>query len=245
MGLVRKCLWWFKQRFPRTGWALRWLIPARRAERRRNAGLSTQQIFQQIFDKNAWGMDESRSGAGSTLTATEHLRRELPRIVAMVGARTFLDAPCGDFNWMRHCELGVDHYTGADIVPALVERLRNQHASPTRSFIQLDITKDPLPHADIFLCRDCFIHLSFAHIHDVIDNFLRSDCKHLLVSTYRDMRGNVDNFTGGVRMLNLTLPPFGFPQPIEYIVDRGEAGFDRNLGLWSREQIANADRRRD
>jgi hypothetical protein len=31
-----------------------------------------------------------------------------------------LDAPCGDFNWMKEVDLSAVHYTGGDIVEPLV-----------------------------------------------------------------------------------------------------------------------------
>lgn len=247
MSGIYRALWWFKNRFPHLAWRLRWLRPSRIMERRRFVGRTTQQVFERIYYENRWGMEESRSGAGSTLASTAHLRAALPRLVERLGARSFFDAPCGDFNWMRHCELGVP-YIGADIVPELIEKVRAAHTRaggelPPRTFMHLDITKDPFPEADIFFCRDCMLHLSFDHIHAVLDNFRRSACRWMVASTYRDLRMNWDHFTGGVRMINLCLPPFGLPEPLEYIEDRGEAEFHRCLGVWTKEQVLRVARK--
>lgn len=244
MAALNEALWSFKNRFPTVAWALRWTRPSRVAEWLRVRGKTTQEIFEKIYRENRWGMTESRSGAGSTLKNTEHLRAELPRLVGRLGATSLLDAPCGDLNWMKHCDLGVP-YTGGEIVATLVDELRAKHASatpPVRSFVHLDITRDPLPQADIFFCRDCFLHLSFAHIHAALDNFRRSSARYLVTSTYRQILTNVDHFTGGVRMVNLELPPFNLPPPLEYIDDRGEASFPRCLGVWTREQVVDAAR---
>lgn len=240
MSRLQQGLWWFKQRFPRAAWALRSMRPSRRREERIYEGKSAREIFSTIYDENKWGSSESRSGAGSTMRATTSLREQLPKVVRSLKARSLLDAPCGDFNWMQHVDLGVDHYIGGDIVPALVEQLKAKYSSPTRTFVQLDIVRDPLPAADVFFCRDCFLHLSFEHINGALQNFLRSPAKHLITSTFRDTRANLDTFTGGVRMLNLRHAPFNFPEPIEYIEDRGEGKFDRCLGVWSKEQVAKA-----
>jgi hypothetical protein len=240
MNPIYSSLWWFKRRFPHLAWKLRWLRPSRRRERRRYLDKSTREVFQYIYQNNMWGMEESRSGAGSTLRATEQLRADLPRVLQRLGARSLLDAPCGDFHWMQHCNLGVQHYTGGEIVPELVDKLNHSYASPSRSFVQLDITTDPLPQADVFFCRDCFLHLSFKHIHDALANFARSGCTHLIASTYRDVDVNIDHFTGGVRMVNLQHPPFNLPEPLEFIPDQGEASFQRCLGVWTREQVASA-----
>jgi hypothetical protein len=243
MSRIQQSLWWFKHRFPRFAWMLRNLRPSRRKEQKQWVGKSTEEVFSHIYEKNVWGSSESRSGAGSTLRATEHLRKDLPRAIAKLNAKSLFDAPCGDFNWMQHCQLGVDHYIGADIVAKLVEDLNAKYASttpPTRSFLKLDITKEPFPAVDVFFCRDVFLHLSFEQVHGVLDNFRRSPAKFIITSTYREVRANMDHFTGGARMINLCLPPFNLPEPLEYIEDRGEAQFHRCLGVWSKDQVLNA-----
>src|SRR6185312_15131601 len=53
-------------------------------------------VFEQIYTRNTWQSSESRSGPGSTLERTEILRRELPPMLARLGVRTLVDAPCGD-----------------------------------------------------------------------------------------------------------------------------------------------------
>ena len=73
--------------------------------------------FQQIYDENRWLSCESRSGRGSTLAYTKPLRRSLAKSLRRLNATVFLDAPCGDFNWMRHVELpDGTSYIGGDIV---------------------------------------------------------------------------------------------------------------------------------
>jgi hypothetical protein len=67
-----------------------------------------ESTFAPFYAENRWGDDESVSGPGSSLTRTAKLRRELPALLQKVGARTLLDAPCGDFNWMKDTPLGVE-----------------------------------------------------------------------------------------------------------------------------------------
>ena len=45
---------------------------------------------------------------------------------------SLLDAPCGDFNWMRHVPLGGVSYTGADVVPELIARNRRDYGRDGR-----------------------------------------------------------------------------------------------------------------
>src|SRR5260370_34009659 len=80
-----------------------------------------KQVFTNIFRKNWWNNDESRSGWGAELKRTVSIRAELPEFVRRHAIPTLLDAPCGDFHWMRHVQwpAGVK-YVGVDIVPDLV-----------------------------------------------------------------------------------------------------------------------------
>jgi hypothetical protein len=187
-------------------------------------------VFTDIYRRNGWANAESASGRGSTLAYTEVVRRELPRLLEELGARSLLDAPCGDFNWMRHVALGDVAYVGADVVAEVVERNRREYGGARRSFLALDLTRDPLPRADVILCRDCLIHLSYADALSALDNFRRSGARHLLATTHTSVRENADAETGGWRPLNLQLPPFGLPAPERLVVENAEQG--KCLGLW-------------
>jgi hypothetical protein len=191
--------------------------------------------FEYIFDTNLWGDDESRSGVGSTLPETETLRREIPLLLKDAGARSLLDIPCGDFGWLSLTELGVD-YVGADIVDALVAQNTRRYGSATRRFARLDLTSGPLPAADVVLCRDCLVHLSYANIRRALENVKRSGAKYLLTTSFPELQSNRDIADGDWRPLNFQCAPFGFPAPIRTIVENcieaGGAYRDKSLCLW-------------
>lgn len=211
------------------------------------AFLDRRQAFQRIHDRNLWGTEESVSGPGSHLAATEAVRRELPRIVAALGVRTLLDAPCGDLNWMRHIlpEMGVS-YIGADLVPAVVERARARTDWRHARFLVLDIVEDPLPAADLWLCRDCLFHLSNADVFHALENFLRSGIPHLLTTIHTGPEPkNRDIRSGGFRWFDLFQPPFNVPGPGLFAFDDHEPGWPpRQMVGISREQVAQALARR-
>lgn len=192
-------------------------------------------IFNGIYRNNSWADPESISGRGSTLAYTVVIRRELPVLLESVEARSLLDAPCGDFNWMRHVALGGVKYIGGDIVPELIARNREQYGDTSRDFLVLDLTKDQLPLVDVILCRDCLIHLSYRHIHAAISNFKKSNARYLLTTTHPTVRENSDIPTGAWRSVNLQLPPFNFPEPIQLITEH--AGTGKCLGLWKLETL--------
>lgn len=206
---------------------------ARRSLQARLAGMDD--IFTDIYRNNHWGDPESVSGRGSTLARTVAIRRELPEVLASVGARSLLDAPCGDFNWMRRVELAGVEYVGADVTPELISRNRREHGGPDRTFVVADITRDRLPRADVILCRDCFIHLSFKDIYAAVANFKRGGSAYLLATTHVTVSENEDIRTGGWRSVNLEAPPFNFPRPRRLITEDAELG--KCLGLWSLDDL--------
>ena len=81
--------------------------------------------FAWIYEENRWHNGESKSGLGSTLAFTKRLRVDLEALFEGLNATSLLDAPCGDFNWMRHVQLPAGcAYMGRDIVPKLIEDLK-------------------------------------------------------------------------------------------------------------------------
>lgn len=223
-------------------------FPAWRAWRRRPPSLyegteyaDRSSAFSLIHAQNRWGSTESVSGTGSTMAYTAPLRAALPPLLQKLGVKRFLDAPCGDFNWMPHVRLPEDcRYIGADIVPDIVAKLAERHGTEKRSFMRLDIVEDALPEADLWLCRDVLIHLSNADVASVLRNMARSTIRWFLISTYDIGAENQDIISGGFRFLDLHKAPFNLPAPQQRIDDFVFPYPPRTLGLWSREQIAAA-----
>lgn len=192
-------------------------------------------IFSDIYRTNAWQDPESVSGRGSTLARTKVIMSQLPLLLQELNAETLLDAACGDFNWMLYTDLGAVKYIGVDVVPDLIKRNRRQYEDGTRTFAAMDISKDRLPRTDLILCRDCFIHLSFARTRLTIENFKRTGATYLLCTTHQTVRENIDCPDGSWRSVNLELPPFNFPRPLNLIVEDGESG--KCLGVWRLEDL--------
>ena len=195
--------------------------------------------FQQIFEENTWGNAESVSGEGSNLERTKAVRAALPPLLRRLGVRSLLDAPCGDFYWMKEVDLGGVEYIGVDIVRDIIERDREWYAGPGRRFVLGDLVSDVLPNADLILCRDCLVHLPYAETRKTIANFRKSGATWLLTTTFTGPRENRDIEIGDWRPINLERPPYRFPAPVEVLneesdeVDEELGAFpDKSLGLW-------------
>ena len=196
---------------------------------------SLKSVFSEIYRKNVWQDPETVSGRGSTLARAATIMSHLPSLLQELNAETLLDAPCGDFNWMRYTKLGAVEYIGADVVPDLIARNRSLYGGAGRTFVVLDVTRDRLPRADAILCRDCLIHLSFGRIHAAVANFKKSGARHLLCTTHTTVRENTDCPDGGWRSVNLELPPFHFPPPLKLLVEDAELG--KCLGVWRLDEL--------
>ena len=222
------------------------LRPVARKLRRRARRLRSELVprvrseaFAEIHRGGGWEPDQPRvSGAGSDLAQTAVIRAALPQLLEDLGVRSILDAPCGDFYWMRECRLDVDRYIGMDIVPALVEENLREYAAPGREFIVGDVVADLLPQVDLIFCRDCLVHLRAHDALTAIKNFQRSGSTFLLTTTFpaRKVNGNVDQ-TGEWRPLNLMLPPYTLPPPLRVLnegcTEENGRYADKSLGLWA------------
>ncbi len=207
----------------------------------RYLGKPRERVFSDILQRQRWGSGSSVCGPGSSLEQTSNVARELPRLIARVEVRSLLDAPCGDFHWMQQIELGVEHYIGVDVVGELIERNRELYSAPDRQFEKMDITMDPLPRADLILCRDCLVHLPLRDIRSVLRNFKRSGASFLLTTTYPGIvPKNRNIISGNWRPIDLQRAPFNLPQPLELLnegcTEEGDYP-EKSLGLWKLDDL--------
>lgn len=197
-------------------------------------------VFTRIYETNWWGGRESISGTGSTLAYTANLRERLPGLLEKVAVRKVFDAPCGDFNWMRHVvQSGEIDYIGGDIVPQLIARNIEIYQSDRTRFVVTNIVADEFPEVDMWICRDCLIHFSFKDILATFENFARSEITYLLTTTHINEVGfrNVDIRTGDARVIDLFSEPFFLPRNYLDAIDDWHEGVPRIMALFSRQQI--------
>jgi hypothetical protein len=208
------------------------------ASLRRPFGTAMHAVFDGIYHSNHWGGDESRSGIGSSLAQTRVVRQALPALLSELNCRSMLDAPCGDFNWLSQVQLGVEYF-GYDIVAEAISNNTLRYGSDRVRFVCGDITSIRLPRADLILCRDGVVHLSYSDAFLTLRNFLRSGARYLLTTTFPG-RANRNIVTGDWRPLDLERPPFRFPKPARVIneacTEGGGSYQDKSLGLWDLSQ---------
>ncbi|HEX2093318.1 MAG TPA: class I SAM-dependent methyltransferase [Longimicrobiaceae bacterium] len=205
-----------------------------------------ESVFTRIYQRNGWGDPESVSGPGSTRERGASFTPDVVRLLRRLDARVLLDAPCGDFNWAAEIADAVEEYVGVDMVRELVLRNQREHQRPGRRFLHADLTRDPLPRADVILCRDCLVHFSDRDVWAALRNFRRSGSKYLLTTTFLDRPANAEIRTGGWRPLNLEAAPFHLPPPADLVDERclhtGGIYADKRLALWALDTVPEGPR---
>lgn len=191
--------------------------------------------FIHYYRNNSFNGKESVSGSGSDLVQTAIIRAEIPKLLEKLNVKVFIDAPCGDFYWMNQVDLQNIDYIGLDIVGEIIKNNITLYGNNKRQFICKNIVMDKLPDADVILIRDCWVHLNNEDIIKSIVNLKRSNITYLLTTSFLKLTANMELNTIW-RPLNLEIPPYNFPKPVE-IVNEGctedEGRYtDKSLILW-------------
>jgi Methyltransferase domain len=193
--------------------------------------------FSRIYDQNVWANAESVSGPGSTIARAADFIDDLVALLTHLDTRVLLDAACGDFNWAGPVADAVEQYIGLDVVSDLIVRNQRASAGFGRQFMHGDLTADPLPQADVILCRDCLVHFSFQDIARALHNFQHSGSRYVLTTTFIGRGANDDIATGAWRPLDLQAPPFALPPPLAVVDEKcthtGGIYRDKRLALWT------------
>ena len=99
-----------------------------------------------------------------------------------------------------------------------------------------DLIETILPKVDAIFCRDCLVHLTLEQAVAAVANLKRSGSTYLITTTFPTRTENIPARTGSWRPLNLEIPSFSFPKPIEIIRERAPDPDDRNndksMGVW-------------
>ncbi len=200
-----------------------------------------ENVFQSKYNINLRSQEESVSGPGSTMGRTNAIRESLPKLFEEFSIKSIIDAPCGDFYWFKNIVTTLDSYTGIDIVPELINSNNEKYSSATINILQQDLCKKAPPEADLVFSRDLLVHLPINEVLNVLEGFIRSNARYLLMTTFLAYRENSDIKVGEWRPLNFLLEPFKFPQPLRIIYEQCNEndGFyaDKCLGLWDLNEL--------
>ena len=174
-----------------------------------------RRYWDRVYLENLFEGAESRSGTGSSLSATNTVRLNLAQFFRDFGIDSLVDIPCGDFNWVKEMDLAEVTYIGLDSSPEIIKMLSSKY--PDRNWMQFDILSDQLPFSECVLMRDLLVHLSNEEIKCALANVLRSGSTYLAVTNFSNVDLNMDfsRLHYGKRVywrpMNLQIEPFNFP----------------------------------
>lgn len=167
-------------------------------------------LFREIYDVDGW---LGGSGLGSVPDATVAYRDVVQRVLDARDVRTVVDAGCGDWQISRLLDWSRVSYLGVDVVPELVQRNAESFGRPNVRFQAMDMSKAPLPEADLLVCKDVLQHWSNEWVSAflaraagryrymlVTNDVLSTDCEAELLNT--------DTHVGLWRLLDVAQPPF-------------------------------------
>lgn len=201
-----------------------------------------KEVFTQIYDQKLWVLPSrdtyTADGPASTEYYTQSLRSQLVPFLKKWKVKSMLDASCGEYNWMRLVDLGNIKYIGGDIVAEKINILKKEF--PNKEWLELDIINDPLPKADLWMCRDTLFHFPIDAVKKTFQNFLKSDIKYILTTSHPSHSYNKNEdivHFGGWFGINLFMEPFNFPQPLDIIDDSHPQFPDKKLFLYKRTDL--------
>ena len=141
-------------------------------------------VFSEIYSKNLWGGEKGEfySGVGSRYAPADLYADVILKFIKEMGIRSVVDLGCGDFEIGRRLAHACDRYIGVDVVPALIDRNSRLYGTSNISFISADISREPLPHAELCLVRQVFQHMSNAEIGAVLQEARKY--RHLIVTEH-------------------------------------------------------------
>jgi SAM-dependent methyltransferase len=147
-----------------------WILPQMHRTYR---SLTLAETFQRIYRSKAWGSGPEAfySGPGSGGPVSQQYCDAVVAFIRDRQVRSVVDLGCGDYNVGRRIvEATGVRYTGIDVVPELIDHHQSNVHDSGVSFQCADITRDPLPSADLCLIRQVLQHLSNTEIGKVLAN---------------------------------------------------------------------------
>jgi hypothetical protein len=126
-------------------------------------------------------------------------------------------------------------------VPEVIKQNKKKFNNNKIYFKQIDLTKEKLPKADLFICRDFVFHLSFKDTYKFLKNLKKSNSKYLLISNHfknKNYNGyNKDINSGDFRKINIFQSPYNFNYKYEMIIDDYCDGTKKYLYLFKRKEF--------
>ena len=158
-------------------------------------GDGNRRFFGQVYRRNVWGGNASRSGAGSEGDFAEQKTALLAFLIEEFRVTSQLDIGCGDFYWMQQVAPRLERYLGVDLVDPMIEQNTQKHGSDRVRFLCADLSELGPERGrvaaagpfDLVTALDVFGHMLNAEVDGLLDFILNeSGARLFLVTNRRD-----------------------------------------------------------
>jgi hypothetical protein len=219
----------------------------RSQERRSNSRKTTEQVFTEIYQSNAWGGKQGEFSSGGGTRTPKIAKGYLECLRNLAEKQNFqqltaVDLGCGDMHIGRHLIELFDSYVGVDIVKDLIEDHRKNFKSSKVTFHHLNIIDDDLPDGDVCFLRQVLQHLSNDQILRVLQKVKKY--RYVIITEHLPtanpgLRKNLDKPHGGDDRaydnsgVYLDAPPFNLPsEQLDVIYEVEGHGYDNYHESW-------------
>ncbi len=129
--------------------------------------LNRESLFNIVYKRNFWNIGKNEqfySGVGSR--DERIIKPYIRKIENIIKKKKYkiLDLGTGDFNVSKNFYKYAKFFYAVDIVKPLIVRNKKKFKRKNLKFLHLDICKDKLPDADIYILRQVLQHLSNSEI---------------------------------------------------------------------------------
>lgn len=166
-------------------------------------------FFDRLYQQGGW--DGKGSGPGSDPKVNQEYMTILHKIIRYTPTiRTVLDIGCGDWQLMRHVDIGNAQYLGVDVSPFIITQNISAFSKTNVSFKVLNPILEDIPNADLIVIKDVLQHLPNADVITILEKVRKKARFALITNDYTDQNRG-DTMPGGHRPINVLLEPFNLP----------------------------------
>jgi 2-polyprenyl-3-methyl-5-hydroxy-6-metoxy-1,4-benzoquinol methylase len=172
---------------------------------------TSEEVFQKVYEIAAWGKDETgkgTSGPGSNPENAVEYLSFIQEFLKKHEIKSVVDLGCGDFQLGQKIDWGNIQYTGIDVARVVVEANTSKFTKPNITFVHQDGATNPLPAADLLLCKDVLQHLPNKDILAILAQLPKFRYCLITNDFYPIYNHNTDIPRGSYRTVNLVMSPF-------------------------------------
>lgn len=167
--------------------------------------LSTEQVFEMIYQNGIWGKNEkglSTSGSGShTDSVVSPYIDSIKKVADDYSLKSAVDLGCGDFAVGSKLFDMFERYTACDISSTILERNKTLYKQKNLEFKKINLAEDELPIGDIAFVRQVLQHLSNREIAAFVKKLnLTKPYKYIVITEHlpfsSDFMPNLDKPSG-------------------------------------------------